>query len=74
VARPGHVSISAAGTGAVSLTPGGAAAVLESESVRFDLALMHAQERFAIDPGCALGPDTLGTDLELVVAERSPTR
>jgi hypothetical protein len=74
VARPGHVSISAAGMGAVSLSPDGAAAVLESESRRFDLALMHAQERFAIDPGCALGPDTLGTDLELVVAERSPTR
>jgi hypothetical protein len=67
VARPAHVSVSAAGMGAVSLTPEGTASLM-GDGVRLDLALMHAQERFALDPSCALGPDTLGTDLELVLA------
>lgn len=68
VARPAHVSATAPGLGSVSLTADGTPAALEGTGVRVELALMHAEERFALDPACALGPDTLGTDLEIVIA------
>ena len=35
--------------------------------VFFALGLAHAQDRVVLDPECAEGPDTLGTDLELAV-------
>ncbi|MCH9688474.1 MAG: hypothetical protein K0V04_43995 [Deltaproteobacteria bacterium] len=34
-----------------------------------EMTLLHAQERFVIDPACALGPASRGADLEFVVAQ-----
>jgi hypothetical protein len=34
------------------------------------LHLVHAQRRLVLDPECADGPDTLGTDIELVAVHR----
>lgn len=70
VARPLHLSVAAEGLGAAALTPDGTPVTLAGEGRRLDLALLHGQERFALDPGCAMGPDLLGSDLELVVAEQ----
>jgi hypothetical protein len=33
--------------------------------------LVHAQRRLALDPECADGPDTLGTDIDIVAVHRA---
>ncbi|MEM6989161.1 MAG: hypothetical protein AAF721_01650 [Myxococcota bacterium] len=66
VASPVHVSV-ATDTGAAQLLPGAEASTLSFDDEDYRFALIHGQERNAVDPGCGLGPDGIGYDLELVV-------
>jgi len=67
VASPVHVSVDAADFGSAQLRPDGTITTLESEVGSAHLALMHSQDRNAVDPSCALGPDSAAYDIELVV-------
>lgn len=52
-----------AGSGAVDIAVDG--------NVSVQLALVHAEERYLLDPVCAEGPDLLGADVELAAVIRT---
>lgn len=70
VERPMKVLASGPGLEAVELRAGDPPVRQSSDGRVVELALMHAQERFVLDPACGLGPDALGLDLEVVIAQR----
>lgn len=72
VTRAGTVTVSGAGFPPSEARPStGAPATLQGDDgTRIDIYVAHAEERFAIDPTCVEGPDTLGLDVELVAVRR----
>lgn len=72
VTRAGTVSLSGSGFPTREVRPSeGAPATLQgADGTRIDVYVAHAEERFALDPTCAEGPDTLGLDTELVAVRR----
>lgn len=69
VERPMAVLASGPDLPAVELRVGDGPQRLQGDGRAVELTLTHAQERFVLDPACALGPDRLGPDLELVIAQ-----
>ena len=68
VARAASLTVHADDYGSARLRPGDAAPRLEADDgSAYEVYLAHAQERVVLDPECAEGPDTLGTDLEVAV-------
>ena len=67
VASPVHASVEASEFGSAQLRPDGTTTRLDSEAGSTHFALMHSQDRNAVDPTCALGPDEASYDIELVV-------
>ncbi len=68
VASPVHVSVASDAFGSAQLLPGDEPTTLRDETDQeYRFALVHGQERNAVDPGCGLGPDTIGYDIEVVV-------
>ncbi len=68
VARAASLTVYADAYGSAQLRPGDAAPRLEGpDGSAYEVYLAHAQERVVLDPECAEGPDTLGTDLEVAV-------
>lgn len=67
-ARSASLTVGSGGWDAATLRPGDPGAHLRHEDgSTADVWLTHAQDRIALDPECAAGPDTLGVDLEVVV-------
>lgn len=54
------------------LGPGEHKTVTDAAGVQLTVALAHAEERAALDPECAEGPDELGLDLEVVAVIVTP--
>lgn len=54
------------------LGPGERKTVTDAAGVQLTVALAHAEERAALDPECAEGPDELGLDLEVVAVIVTP--
>ncbi len=73
VTRVGWVDVLWAPDQALRLHPGESAEgiVLEDDGLETRVELIVAQERVALDPECALGPDVLGPDLALVVTQEA---
>lgn len=57
--------------GVTELLPG-EAQTLEGDLGSMTIAVAHSEERAALDPECAEGPDTLGLDLEVVTLYIEP--
>lgn len=73
VERPMAIVVGGPGLEAAELVPGDGPTQLANEERVVEFTVGHAQERFVVDPACALGPDALGTDLEVVVAQWAPS-
>ncbi|MCA9707220.1 MAG: hypothetical protein KDK70_15310 [Myxococcales bacterium] len=58
--------------GVVALQPGERQTLAGDGQAEMTVALAHAEERAALDPECAEGPDTLGLDLEVVALYIEP--
>ncbi len=70
--RPASITLSGGGYDTTSVRVAEAPVVTDSaQGDRLQLFLVHASERFALDPECASGPDALGADLELVAVRGS---
>jgi hypothetical protein len=54
------------------LGPGERNTITDDAGVQLTVALAHAEERAALDPECAEGPDQLGIDLEVVAVVVTP--
>ncbi|MEX1363156.1 MAG: hypothetical protein AB1Z98_08525, partial [Nannocystaceae bacterium] len=54
---------------AAELQVGDGPVPLDGGDRRLMLTLGHAQQRFVLDPRCAMGPLGLGSDLELAIAQ-----
>jgi hypothetical protein len=69
--RNGFVQAWAPGSPEISLEPGDEAQEVQvDEGITVELGVMHAEERYLLDPACAEGSDSLGVDLELVAVIR----
>lgn len=71
--RPMAVLVGGGGLEPAELVPGGEPLRQRDEIRTVEVTVLHAQERFALDAGCALGSDALGPDLEVVVAQWATT-
>jgi len=71
VAKVGTVVLQVAEGAEVSLAAGESVSglMLPQTSLQTAVAVMAAQERVALDPECALGPDVLGPDLAVVMTQ-----
>ncbi len=71
VAKVGAVVLQSTEGAEVSLAAGESATglVLPETSLQTTVAVLAAQERMALDPECALGPDVLGPDLAIVITQ-----
>jgi hypothetical protein len=69
VERPMAMLVSGPELPAAELVPGGEPLRERNEVVTVEVMVLHAQERFVLDPACDLGPDLLGPDLEVVIAK-----
>jgi hypothetical protein len=66
-ARASSLTVGGAGWTAATLRPGEPPVHLQhDDGSTADVWLTHAQDRIALDPECAQGPDTLGSDVEVV--------
>ncbi|MCH9681475.1 MAG: hypothetical protein K0V04_08585 [Deltaproteobacteria bacterium] len=59
--------------GVTQLLPGSVETLEGEGSRQMTVAVAHAEERAALDPECAEGPDTLGLDLEVVAILAEPS-
>lgn len=67
VGRASSLTVGGAGWTSGTLRPGEPPVHLEhDDGSTADVWLTHAQDRIALDPECAQGPDTLGGDVEVV--------
>lgn len=73
VASPLHVSIASETFGAAQLVADGSTTTLEGDSELLHVSLVHGQDRVAVNPECAMGPDDTAYDIELVVARTVKT-
>jgi hypothetical protein len=72
VARAASLLLASEAYGSAELRPGDAPVHLEAaDGASIDVVLAHAQDRIALDPECAEGPDMLGTDLEIAAVVRA---
>ncbi|MCX4241464.1 hypothetical protein [Paraliomyxa miuraensis] len=69
VERPMKLLVSGPDLDAVELHAGDAPARQGGDGRGVEVTLLHAQERFVLDPACSLGADDLGPDLEVVIAQ-----
>ncbi len=69
VERPMSVVIGGPEFEAVELHAAAEPTRLVAADRELEVTVAHAQERFVLDPACAQGPDGLGLDLEMVVAQ-----
>ncbi len=69
VERPMTVVASGLDVEAVELMVGDGPRHSDGDGRTLELTVLHAQERFVVDPACALGPSARGTDLEVVIAQ-----
>lgn len=71
VSRTGRVLLSMSDGARVPLEAGEVldGLVVGAQALRTRIEVLTAQERVALDPECALGPDVLGPDLALVVTQ-----
>jgi hypothetical protein len=67
--RPMAVLVEGPDLEAVELVPGGEPLSERDELRTLEVTVMHAQERFVLDAACGQGPDLLGPDLEVVIAQ-----
>ncbi|MBL4686393.1 MAG: hypothetical protein JKY37_17495 [Nannocystaceae bacterium] len=68
VASPAHVSVVSDNFSAAQLRPGDDVTTLRGDNNQeYRFALMHGQDRNAVDPECGLGPGSTGYDIEIVV-------
>lgn len=67
--RPMAVLVEGPDLEGAELVPGGEPLSERDELRTLEVTLMHAQERFVLDAACGLGPDVLGPDLEVVIAQ-----
>jgi len=67
VASPVHLVVSGESFDAAQLRPGDAVTTLADEREQYNLALVHGQDRGAVDPACAQGPDGATYDVEFVL-------
>lgn len=68
VGRAAALEVSSAAFGAGTVRAGGAVLQLRAaDGRRMRIEPAVVQQRVALDPACALGPDVLGTDIEVVV-------
>lgn len=72
VERPVSLVLGGEGLPAAEVEAARGTVQVAGEGRLVDVTLMHAQERFVVDPECAMGPVELGLDLELVVTQRAP--
>jgi hypothetical protein len=73
VTRQGVVTIGGAQLGAAALRAGDPwVSLTAADGSRVDAYVAHAQERVLLDPECAQGPDTLGSDVEIAIASYGP--
>lgn len=72
VTRATAVSAGGGSFGVFDLGPGERQTVTDEAGVALTVALAHAEERAALDPECAEGPDVLGLDLEVVALHVVP--
>jgi hypothetical protein len=72
VTRATSVTAGGGPFGVVELAPGGRETLTGEGDVQVTVALAHAEERAALDPECAEGPDVLGLDLEVVAVYVEP--
>jgi hypothetical protein len=71
-ARASSLTVGGPGWSAGTLRPGeGAVHLQHSGGSTADVWLTHAQDRIVLDPECAQGPDTLGSDVEVVAVWRA---
>ncbi len=71
VTRVGGLEVHTPGGETITLHPGDVASgvQLPDRDSTARVEVLAAQERIALDPECALGPDTLGPDLALVITQ-----
>ena len=71
VSRVGRVEVTVPGGAAVFMAAGDVAADVSApgSATRARVEVLAAQERVALDPECALGPDVLGPDMAFVVTQ-----
>jgi hypothetical protein len=74
VTRPGTVSFGGGGFSSVNAVVGHKVGTTSSHGDKLDLYLTRAEERFALHPECAPGPDTLGLDLEVVAVRHASAK
>lgn len=67
--RPMAVLVEGPELEAVELVAGGEPLRERDEVRTLEVTVMHAQERFVLDAACGQGPDVLGPDLEVVIAQ-----
>jgi len=67
--RPMSVVIGGPELEAVELHAGAEPTRLVAVDYELEVTVAHAQERFVLDPACAQGPDMLGLDIEMIIAE-----
>lgn len=71
LSRNAYVQAWAPGSPEVSLDAGGPVQEVEVDALTtVELGVMHAEERFVLDPTCAEGSDDIGVDVELVAVIR----
>ncbi|MCX4247902.1 hypothetical protein [Paraliomyxa miuraensis] len=73
VIRATSVSVGGGPFGVVELAPGGRQTLTDEGGAEMTVALAHSEERAALDPQCAEGPDSLGLDLEVVALYVEPS-
>jgi hypothetical protein len=66
VGRSGSVVVSGGGSSTVRLWPGETASLVADHAGQLEIYLRRAQDRVALHPGCDLGTDTLGPEIEYV--------
>lgn len=72
VTRATSVTVGGGGFGTFGLDPGQRQTVSGDSGAQLTVALAHAEDRAALDPECAEGPDALGLDLEVVALHVEP--
>lgn len=72
VTRATKVSAGGGPFAVIELTPGARQTLAADTGGEMTVALAHAEERAALDPECAEGPDALGLDLEVVALYVEP--
>jgi hypothetical protein len=69
--RPGGLTLAGGGFATIEVGVGQSATTAAGDDdTQLEIHVGHAEERFAVQPDCAEGPDALGLDIELVAVRR----